>query len=122
MGWEEAHSASAAYSSSFCLVHVAVVHAADLEHALGQGAGLVEHHRPDLRQRLQIVGALDEDALVAGAADTGEEAQGDADHQRAGAAGHKEGQRAVDPLLPLTVHTAQHSRITGGSTASASAL
>ena len=49
MGWEEAHSASAAYSSSFSLVHVAVVHRRDLEHAPGQGAGLVEHH--DLRLR-----------------------------------------------------------------------
>ena len=88
------------------LVHVAVVHRRDLEHAPGQGAGLVEYHGLYLRQRLQIVGTLDEDTLVAGAADTGEEAQGDADHQCAGAAGHKEGQRAVDPLLPLTVHTA----------------
>ena len=88
------------------LVHVAVVHRRDLEHAPGQGAGLVEHHGLYLRQCFQIVGALDEDTLVAGAADTGEEAQGDADHQCAGAAGHKKCQRTVDPLLPLTVHTA----------------
>ena len=88
------------------LVHVAVVYRRHLEHALGQRAGLVEHHRLYLGQRLQIVGALDQDALMAGAADTGEEAQGNADHQRARAAGHQERQRTVYPLLPLAVHAA----------------
>ncbi len=88
------------------LVHVAVVYRRHLEHALGQRAGLVEYHRLYLGQRLQIVGALDEDALMAGAADTGEEAQGNADHQRARAAGHQERQRTVYPLLPLAVHAA----------------
>ena len=43
---------------------------------------------------------------MAGAADTGEEAQGNADHQRARAAGHQERQRTVYPLLPLAVHAA----------------
>ena len=66
------------------LVHVAVVHRRDLEHAPGQGTGLVEHHGLYLRQRLQIVGTLDENTLVAGAADTGEEAQGDADNSAQG--------------------------------------
>ena len=89
------------------LVHLIVVDGGDLEHALGQGAGLVKHHALHPGQRLQIVGALDEDALLAGAADTGEEAQGDADYQRAGAAGNKECQGAVDPPLPLTVHAAR---------------
>ena len=89
------------------LVHLVVVDGGDLEHAPGQGAGLIEHHALYLRQRLQIVGALDKDALLAGTADTGEEAQGDADHQRAGTAGDEERQGAVDPLLPLAVHTAR---------------
>ena len=84
-----------------------MVHRRHLEHALGQRAGLVEHHGSHLRQRLQIVGALDQYSLMAGAADPGEEAQGDADHQRTGTAGHKERQCAIDPLLPLSVHAAR---------------
>ena len=47
----------------------AVVDAADLEHAAGDGAGLVEDHGLDLGERLEIVRALDEDALPAGPAD-----------------------------------------------------
>ena len=88
------------------LVHFIVMDGRDLEHAPGQGAGLVKHHALHLRQRFQIVGALDKDALLAGTSDTGKKAQGDADHQRTGAAGDEERQGAVDPLLPLAVHTA----------------
>ena len=74
---------------------------ADLKHPLRQCSGLVEHHRSDLRQSLQVIRAFDQDPLVACAADPREEAQGDADHQRAGAADDKEGQCAVQPDVPL---------------------
>ena len=80
-----------------------VVHGADLEYALGQRAGLVKHNSLDLRQSLKIVGAFDEDTFLARAADAGEEAERDADDERAGAADNEEGQRTVYPLFPLCV-------------------
>ena len=83
------------------VLHLAVVHAADLKHALRQRAGLVKNNRLSLRQGFQIVGALDQHAFLAGAADAGEEAERNADDQRAGAGDDQERQRAVDPLAPL---------------------
>ena len=62
------------------------MHGADLEYALGQRAGLVKHNSLDLRQSLKIVGAFDEDALLAGTADTGKKAERYADDEGAGAA------------------------------------
>ena len=59
--------------------------AVTLKHALGQGAGLVKDHELRVGQRLQIVAALDQNALAGGAADAAEEAQGHGDDQRAGA-------------------------------------
>ena len=94
------------------LVHLVVVDGGDLEHALGQGAGLVKDHTFGVGQLLQIVGALDEDALAAGAADAGEEAEGDADDQGAGTADHQEGQGTVDPVRPLGLHP-QHQTAQG---------
>ena len=79
------------------------MHGADLEYALGQRAGLVKHNSLDLRQSLKIVGAFDEDTFLARAADAGEEAERDADDERAGAADNEEGQRTVYPLFPLCV-------------------
>ena len=86
-----------------------VMHAGNVEHTLGQGAGLVEHHHLGFGQRFQIVGALDEHALVAGAAETGEEAQGNADDQGTGAADHQEGQGAVQPGTPVSVKPRQQA-------------
>ena len=60
-------------------------------------------------QGFQIVGALDEDALVAGAAQARKEAQGNADHQGAGAADHQEGQGAVQPGAPVAVKPRQQT-------------
>ena len=79
------------------------MHGADLEYALGQRAGFVKHNSLDLRQSLKIVGAFDEDTFLARAADAGEEAERDADDERAGAADNEEGQRTVYPLFPLCV-------------------
>ena len=69
MGCGPGLSASAAYSTSFASLYLAVVDAVDLENALGQGAGLIKDHGLDLGQRFQIVGAFDQDAGPAGAAD-----------------------------------------------------
>ena len=81
-----------------------VVDAADLEHALSECAGLVEHHRLYLRHSLKVVRTFYENALVARSADAGKEAERDADDQSAGAADDKEGERAVDPCAPLAAH------------------
>ena len=68
------------------------------EAAPGQGAGLVEHHGAGLGQGLQVVAALDEDALTGGPADAAEKAQRDGNHQRAGAGDDQEDERPVEPL------------------------
>ena len=76
-------------------------HAGHLEHALGQGAGLVEHDGFYLGQRFQIVAALDQDAAAGSAADAAEEGEGNADDQRTGAADDQEGERTAHPDAPL---------------------
>ena len=48
-----------------------------MEAALRERAGLIEHQRPGLRQRLQIVAALDQDALAGCPAQAAEEAERD---------------------------------------------
>ena len=73
----------------------------DLEHALGQRAGLVKHGSAGLGQRLQIVAALDQNAHAGRAADAAKEGQRDGDDQRAGAADDQESQRAHDPVCPV---------------------
>ena len=63
-----------------------------LEIALGDGAGFVHHHGLDLSQCLDGNAALEENALLGGGTDAGEEGQGYAEHQGAGAGNHQEGQ------------------------------
>ena len=87
------------------LVHLVVMDAVDLKHALRQGAGLVKDNRSGLGQDFQIIGALDQNAGLAGAADAGEEGQRNGDHQSARAAGHQERQGAVDPGFPSGLHS-----------------
>ena len=82
------------------LVHGVMVYACHLKYALGEGACFVKDHIFGLGKGLQIVGALYENALSACAADACKKAEGHADHQRAGAADHQEGQRSVDPISP----------------------
>ena len=91
-------------------VQLVVMDGRDLKHALRQSAGLVEHD--DLRRGkgFQIVRALDENALLACAADAGEEAQGNADDKGARAAHDEERQRAVDPVDPLRVCAEGHAQ------------
>ena len=76
-------------------------HAGHLEHALGQGAGLVEHDGLHLGQGFQIVAALDQDTAAGSAADAAEEGEGNADDQRTGAADDQEGERTAHPDAPL---------------------
>ena len=91
------------------LVHRVVVDGRDLKHALRQRAGLVEHDDLRLGQGLEIIRALDKNALPARAADTGEEAQRNADDQRARAADDQERQCAVDPVGPVRVKPREHA-------------
>ena len=53
---------------------------------LGQGAGFIKHSNGGVGKCFQIVTALDEDAAAGSAADAAEEAQRNADDQRAGTA------------------------------------
>ena len=78
-----------------------MVDAVHLKHALSQRSGLIKNHNFRLGQGFQIVGTLHQHARVAGAADACEEAQRNADHQRAGTADHQEGERPVDPGAPV---------------------
>ena len=83
------------------LVNFLGVHCGHGEGALGQGAGLVKDHNARLGQRLQIVAALDQNAVLGGAADAAEEGQGNGDHQGAGAGDHQEDQGPLHPHHPL---------------------
>ena len=71
-----------------------------LEHAPGQGPGLVKDHSARLGQGLQVGTALHQDALGRSAADAPEKGQGDGDHQGAGTADDQKGQGAIDPHAP----------------------
>ena len=53
------------------------------EDPFGQGSGLVEDNRPDCRESVHVIGALDEDAFAGGAADTAEEGKGHGDDKGA---------------------------------------
>ena len=76
------------------------VHAHDAEGARGEGARLVENDRVDLRECLEIVGALHQDAEAARATDTAKERHRHGDDERARAAHYEEGQAAQDPAGP----------------------
>ena len=76
------------------------MHRHHVEGAVGQRAGLVEHHGVHLGKRLKIVAALDQHAKLAGAADAAEERQRHADDERARAADHQEGEAAQNPVAP----------------------
>ena len=77
------------------------VYGRDLEGPLCQGTGLVKHHRLGLGQRLQIVAALDQNALLGGPADPAEKAERHRDDQRARARNHQEDQCALQPIAPI---------------------
>ena len=87
----------------FLLRHRAVMDRGHLKLALGQRAGLIKHHHACPGQFLQVVRSLHQDAGLSGAADSGKEAQRNADHQCARAADHQEGQRPVNPVAPFRI-------------------
>ena len=84
-------------------VHIlvpAVVNRRHLKVAFGNGSGLVHDQIFDVGQCLHKVGALDQDAFAARAADPAEEGQRNADHDRAGTADDQECESPVDPVGP----------------------
>ena len=62
-----------------------------------QGARLVEHDGIDLRQHIEIVGTLDQDALTRSTANATEERQRHADDQGTRATDDEEHQGAIEP-------------------------
>ena len=68
-----------------------------LEVAFGQGTGLIRHDGMEVREQLEVVRALDEDAIRAGRADAAEEGERDGDHEGARAGHDEEGTCTVDP-------------------------
>src|SRR5699024_5723146 len=64
--------------------------------AFGQGAGLVDCDGGDLAGGFQVLPALDQDAVLGGPADAGDDGDGDGDDQRAGAADNQQGQPEDD--------------------------
>ena len=94
----------------FFVVYAAVVNTVYLKHTLGHGSGFVKGNGFRFGQRLEIVGALYQHALAAGAADAGKEAEGNRNHQRTGAGDDQEGQRAVNPAAPVGVSAADEQK------------
>ena len=70
------------------------------ERAVGERAGLVEDDGVNIGERLEVVGAFDEDAQLGRTADAAKEAQRHANHQCARAADDEEGQTAQNPVGP----------------------
>ena len=73
------------------IFHFIMVNAGHFKHTLGQSAGLVKYDAVCIGEGLQVVGALNEDSLLAGTADSGKEAEGNTDDQCTGAAYNQEG-------------------------------
>ena len=67
----------------------------DGETAVGQRAGLVEHHGIYLAEQVDIVGTFYQDAFARRAADAPEERERHADHQRTRTADHQEHEGTV---------------------------
>jgi len=74
----------------------------DRERAVGERAGFVEDDGVHVGERLEVVGAFDENAQLGRAADAAKEAQRHADHERARAADDQEGKAAQNPVGPGT--------------------
>ena len=72
----------------------------DREGAVGERAGFVEHDGVNVGKRLEVVGALDENAQLGRTANAAKEAQRHADNEGARAADDQEGQAAQDPVGP----------------------
>lgn len=68
-----------------------------MELSLGQRTSLIHDYRLRMRERLQIVAALYQDAVFGRTADTAEKAQRHRDDQRTWAGDNEERQRTIDP-------------------------
>ena len=76
------------------------VHGNHVEAAVGKRARFVEHHGFGVRQRLQVVAALNQNTQARCAADATEERKGHRNHQSARARYNQEGKAALDPVRP----------------------
>ena len=72
-----------------------------------QRTGLVENHRVNPGDGIQVVPSLEQDTLSGGCTDTSEIAQRDAHHQGTGAGDDQEHQSAIEPVV-------EHIREAGG--------
>ena len=85
------------------------------EITLGHGAGFIHNHGLNMLQSLHSHATLEQDAILGASADTTEKGQGYAEHQSAGTADDEEGQRCIDPFLPIPCkqggnHSHRHCR------------
>ena len=68
---------------------------------LGNGTGFIHNYGSNVFQSLHSNAALKENAVLGAGADAGEESQRHAQHQCAGAADNEEGQRSINPFIPV---------------------
>ena len=68
--------------------------------ALGDRAGLVQGHGPQLVPFLKVDAALDQDAFARGSGQSADDGNRRGDHQGAGAGNHQQHQGLVDPVGP----------------------
>ena len=80
------------------------MHRSNFKHASRQRPGLIENHRVNIRQRLEIIRAFHQDAARRSAADSGEKRQRHGDNEGAGAADDKQNERPLDPYRPHRLH------------------
>ena len=71
------------------------------EVTLGNGTGFIHNYSSNVFQSLHSNTALKENAVLGAGADAGEESQRHAQYQCAGAADNEEGQRSVNPFIPV---------------------
>ena len=68
---------------------------------LGNGTGFIHNYGSNVFQSLHSNAAFKENAVLGAGADAGEEGQRHAQHQCAGAADNEEGQRSINPFIPV---------------------
>ena len=68
---------------------------------LGNGTGFIHNYGSNIFQSLHSNAAFKENAVLGAGADAGEEGQRHAQHQCAGAADNEEGQRSINPFIPV---------------------
>ena len=78
--------------------------------AFGNGAGFIHYNGVYVFKCFHYGAALKQNAVARPRADAGEKCQRHAEHQCAGAAYYKKGQRRVNPVLPVAGNIARHKR------------